>query len=212
MCHPRETMRKKHIAEKKLYFLMNKAPGTVCSTVSDSHKTVYETFPEEILISPEGAKLHTVGRLDCDTEGLLLFTNDGKLSNFLTRPESKIQKTYLAELEFPVSRQNKQEYARRSKAGLVLPAEKKFPEQKSGGAEIQWLSDKKCTITLTEGKFHEVKRIFLALGNRVLFLKRIKMAGLSLDENLPSGAWRSLTEEEIFALKSQQPDFVPFGL
>ena len=187
---------------------MNKAPGTVCSTVSDSHKTVYETFPKEILVSPEGAKLHTVGRLDCDAQGLLFFTNDGKLSNFLTRPESKIQKTYLVQLENSVSPQKQKSYSSGAKAGLNLPAEKKFPEQTADRAEIEWISDNSCTITLTEGKFHEVKRIFAALGNKVVFLKRIKMAGLVLDETLPPGGWRALREEEIFVLKSQQPDFV----
>ena len=96
-------MRKKHIPKIKFYFLMNKKSGFVCSTVSDRRQTVYEAFPEDILTDENGAKLHSVGRLDADTEGLLLFTNDGKLSDFLTRPQNKIEKTYLVGLKNPVS-------------------------------------------------------------------------------------------------------------
>ena len=88
-----------------------------------------------------------------------------------------------------------------------MPAEKKAPEQMSGSAVINWLTEDSCNITLTEGKFHEVKRIFRALGNEVIYLKRIKMAGLSLDESLKSGNYRPLTQTEIDLLK-QRADFV----
>ena len=142
-------MRKKHIPKIKFYFLMNKKSGFVCSTVSDRRQTVYVAFPKDILADENGAKLHSVGRLD---------------------------------------------------AGLVLPPEKKAGEQKSGGAKIDWLNENECKITLTEGKFHEVKRIFRALGNEVVFLRRIKMAGLVLDESLKPGEYRTLNESEIEAL------------
>lgn len=177
------------------YFLMNKAAGEVCSTVSDSHRTVYEHFPSEVLVS-NGAKLHSVGRLDCDTEGLLLFTNDGKLSDFLTRPENKIEKTYFVRLKNLVTEIQQEEYSQKAGQGVTLPPEKKAPEQKSNGAKIHWLSADECEITLTEGKFHEVKRIFRALENEVIYLKRVKFAGLLLDENLESGNYRPLTESE----------------
>ena len=184
------------------YFLMNKAAGEVCSTVSDSHKTVYEHFSPEVL-SSNGAKLHSVGRLDCDTEGLLLFTNDGKLSDFLTRPENKIEKTYFVRLKNLVTEIQQEEYSQKAGQGVTLPPEKKAPEQNSNGAKITWLSAAECEITLTEGKFHEVKRIFRALGNEVIYLKRIKFAALELDENLEIGKWRELSESEIIVLKSK---------
>ena len=176
---------------------MNKATGTVCSTVSDRRRTVYGAFPQAVLIDGNGAKLHSVGRLDADTEGLLLFTNDGKLSNFLTRPESKIGKTYLVKLENPVCASEQKNYSEKAAAGLILPAEKKAGEQKSGGAEILWRSGNECEISLCEGKFHEVKRIFRALGNEVKKLKRIKFAGLVLPEDLGEGEFREMTKEEI---------------
>lgn len=203
-------------AEVKLYFMMNKSSGTVCSTVSDRRHTVYEAFSNEDLVSPEGARLHSVGRLDADTEGLLLFTNDGKFSNFLTRPENNVPKKYVAGLLKKVPENScdeclcRADYIQRAFEGLVLPAEKKAPEQQSGSAVIEFLSDAEkdvfagkadaadfCFITVTEGKFHEVKRIFKALGNEVVFLKRVSFGGLELDENLKSGEVRKLTEEEL---------------
>ena len=186
---------------------MNKAPGTVCSTVSDSHSTVYDVFPPELLVSAEGAKLHTIGRLDLDTAGLLLFTNDGKISDFLTRPENRIEKTYFVCLKKNVTPGAQKIYTEAAFKGLLMPAEKKAPEQMSGLAVINWLTEDSCNITLTEGKFHEVKRIFRALGNEVIYLKRIKMAGLNLDESLKSGTYRPLTQTEIDLLK-KRADFV----
>jgi len=195
-------MRHKKVPSQYYYFLMNKAAGEVCSTVSDSHRTVYEHFEPEVL-SSNGAKLHSVGRLDCDTEGLLLFTNDGKLSDFLTRPENKIEKTYFVRLENLVTEIQQKEYVELAELGVTLPADKKSPEQKSNGAKITWLSPSECQITLTEGKFHEVKRIFRALGNEVIYLKRIRFAGLNLDENLKPGESRPLYESEVRTLKNK---------
>ena len=193
-------MRNKKVPSQYYYFLMNKASGEVCSTVSDSHRTVYEHFPSELHES-NGAKLHSVGRLDCDTEGLLLFTNDGKLSDFLTRPQNKIEKTYFVRLKNTVTEIQQEEYTNLAEKGVVLPPEKKSPEQKSSGANIEWISEKECKITLTEGKFHEVKRIFRSLGNEVSYLKRIEFAGIHLDSNLKEGEWRHLNEYELAVLK-----------
>lgn len=193
-------MRYKKVPAEYYYFLMNKAAGEVCSTVSDSHRTVYEHFSPDQLIS-NGAKLHSVGRLDCDTEGLLLFTNDGKLSDFLTRPENKIEKTYFVRLKNLVTLLRQKEYSEQAEKGLTLPPEKKTPEQKSAGAKITWLTQNECHITLTEGKFHEVKRIFRTLGNEVIYLKRVKFAGLELEESLPVGQFRPLYESEVRTLK-----------
>ncbi len=201
---------------------MNKAAGEVCSTVSDRRKTVYSHFSPEILIDSNGAKLHTVGRLDADTTGLLLFTNDGNFSDYLTRPQNKIEKTYFVKLKHAVTYDQQKNYIKKAAEGLILPPEKKAGEEKGAPAQIEWINcddlcrigecrlyeDRsqnepgtelcdKCTITVTEGKFHEVKRIFRALGNEVTALRRIKMAGIELDEDLAPGQWRELREEEI---------------
>ena len=91
---------------EKIYLVMNKPSGYVCSAVSDSHKTVYSLLPleyEELLFAKRGERIHTVGRLDCDTSGLLIITNDGEFSNLLTRPESHVSKTYLVTLRDSVS-------------------------------------------------------------------------------------------------------------
>lgn len=190
--------RKRIEPQIKYYFLFNKPSGAVCSTVSDSHKTVFDYFPKELA-------LHTVGRLDKDTEGLLLVTNDGKFSNFLSRPENKIKKTYFVRLKDDFSDKTEL-YKNASKTGILLPPEKKAGEQKSAPFELTFPPESSISqpqneleITVTEGKFHEVKRIFRALGNEVVYLKRTGFSFLKLDENLECGKWRKLTDEEIQA-------------
>lgn len=197
--------------EKKLYFLFHKPQGTVCSTVSDSHKTVFDFFPEEFLVSPEGAKLHTVGRLDCDTEGFLILTNDGKFSNYLTRPESCIKKTYFVRLK---NKYSKDLYQKASGTGVTLPPEKKAPEQKSSPFELNFeagADEYELEITVTEGKFHEVKRIFRSKEmnseleeNEVIYLKRVGFGTLRLEDSLKKGQWREMTGEEISRLSNNE--------
>ena len=172
--------------------MMNKPAGYVCSAVSDSHHTVYELLSPELQNLVQNAKrgnrLHTVGRLDCDTSGLLLFTTDGNFSHKLTAPESNITKTYIVELSQPGT----QDYTTRAASGLLLPSEKKAPEQLAAPAELQPLN-KALTlwrVTVTEGKFHEVRRIFRALGNEVINLKRISIGSYQLPETLASGQWQ----------------------
>ncbi|MCR4580808.1 MAG: rRNA pseudouridine synthase [Treponema sp.] len=212
----------------KLYLIMNKPEGYVCSAVSDSHKTVYQLLPEDFQKMVQGAKrgqrLHTIGRLDCDTSGLLLLTNDGKFSHRIAvggaQPGAEgmevegtlpgigaagacgIEKTYRARLRDPISPANQAEYITKAARGLVLPPEKKFGEQKSGSARIHFLEEggQLCEVRLKEGKFHEVRRIFRALGNEVSSLKRIAIGQLTLPPDLKSGSWRPLTQEEILLI------------
>ncbi len=190
----------------KYYFMMNKIKGTVCSSVSDRRETVFKNFPAEILAPKGSAKLHTIGRLDADTEGLLILTTDGVLSNFLTRPENKIQKKYYVELLKKVDILGKTKYSATVKNGIILPPEKKFGEQWCSGAEIDWMEDvnetSACIVTITEGKFHEIKRIFRALENEVTYLKRISIGNLYLDEAIKPGTYRELTVEEIKLLST----------
>ena len=194
---------------EKIYLIMNKPCSYVCSAVSDSHKTVYELLTEELRALVQGAKrgqrLHTVGRLDSDTSGLLLFTTDGNFSHEITAL-SKIAKTYRAALATPVTAGQQREYKERAALGLTLPAEKKFGEQECEPALLNFLSQTLCEVTIYEGKFHEVRRIFRALGNEVTELERIAIGGLKLPAELKPGQWRPLSKEEKESLYSHQQD------
>ena len=198
---------------ENLYLMMNKPCGYVCSALSDSHKTIYDLLTPDLQKLVQGAKrghrLHTIGRLDCDTSGLLLLTTDGNFSHNLTASKSigggEVKKTYRVLLENPLSKEVQADYILKAAAGLTLPPEKKAPEQKASPAQISFLNERSeseastsnlCYITITEGKFHEVRRLFRALGNEVLELERISIGNLSLPENLKAGTWRKLTEEE----------------
>lgn len=192
-------MRKCSKPEKYIYLIMNKPCGYVCSAVSDSHKTVYELLTTKLqaLVSdaPRGCRLHTVGRLDCDTSGLLLLTNDGKFSHRVTSDET-ITKTYRATLLNPVAQEIQKSYISQAAAGLTLPPEKKYGEQPALPAILNFESPCICTITVHEGKFHEVRRIFRALGNEVTALERIAIGKLSLPKDLEPGQWRQFTDNE----------------
>lgn len=187
---------------------MNKPAGYVCSAVSDSHKTVYQLLPVELqdLVqnAKRGERLHTVGRLDCETSGLLLITNDGDFSHKLTDPQNKIEKTYLVTLAHPVTKDDVARYEKEVAAGVILPPEKKAPEEKSAPGKLEFTMGSdlpvttgtvldencvNCKITVTEGKFHEVRRIFRALGNEVINLKRIKLGNYELPLELKEGSY-----------------------
>ncbi|MCR4631998.1 MAG: rRNA pseudouridine synthase, partial [Treponema sp.] len=183
----------------------------VCSAVSDSHCTVYDLLSPELRALVQGAKrghrLHTIGRLDCDTSGLLLFTTDGQFSHKIAAAEGigglSLPKTYRAKLSRPLTLKEKDDYITRSEQGLVLPAEKKFPQQQSAPAKLNFVSDEACDITVFEGKFHEVRRIFRALGNEVARLQRISIGKLTLPPDLAEGDWRELTKNEKHLLIPQ---------
>lgn len=173
----------------EIYIAMNKPVGYVCSAVSDSHKTVYELLSpqlQQFVSTPKrGHKLHTIGRLDCDTSGLLLFTTDGFFSHKLTSPESKTEKTYIVTLK----NRGDKTFIQKASQGLVLPAEKKSPEQKCLPVVLSPLDETlfKWEVKITEGKFHQVRRIFSALGNEVESLQRIKIGSFLLPKNLKPG-------------------------
>ena len=199
-------MRKCSKPEKYIYLIMNKPCGYVCSAVSDSHKTVYELLTpdlqELVINAPRGCRLHTVGRLDCDTSGLLLLTNDGKFSHRITasvisaESTSVISKTYCATLKNPVAEDLQNSYIQRAALGLTLPPEKKIGEQLALPAILEFESSCICKITVHEGKFHEVRRIFRALGNEVTELERLAIGKLKMPKDLMSGQWRELTDAE----------------
>ena len=209
----------------EIYLMMNKPAGYVCSAASDSHKTVYELLPPELqdLVknAKRGHRLHTIGRLDAETTGLLLLTTDGKFSHTIASGASDsasavpepasavpepvegpsknhtISKIYLVTLKFEVSPAQQTQYITRAAQGLTLPPEKKAPEQQAAPASIKFLSNTIAQITVTEGKFHEVRRIFLALENEVTELKRIAIGSLFLPDSLKPGEYKSFSPEQI---------------
>lgn len=171
---------------KKIYLMMNKPCGYVCSAVSDSHHTVYELLPfemQQLVQNPtRGNRLHTVGRLDADTSGLLLFTTDGFFSNELTRPENHVDKTYKITLDNPVTVEQQKIYTEKCKKGFYIPPEKKGEAFTCKPSLLIWQDDKHCTLTISEGKFHQVRRMIQELGNKVLELERIKFGKYELGD------------------------------
>lgn len=171
-----------------MYILLNKPQGYVCAAEDGRYSTVFELLPKEYC----NLGLFTVGRLDMNTTGVLLITNDGALSHSLLSPKNKIYKTYRAKTKFPVSEKD----VLLASQGMLLDGdEKAFP------AEISVIDDCISDIKVYEGKFHLIKRIFLALNNQVRELERIDFCGITCD-GLEISQWRFLTEDEISMLKT----------
>lgn len=174
--------------EEYAYYMFHKPAGIISATEDNMHQTVLDYFKNEPC-----KNLYPVGRLDKDTEGLLLITNDGELGHRLLSPRHHIPKTYYVELLKPVTSND----AKQLEDGIDI-GEKRLTLP----AKIQILTDKTLYITITEGKFHQIKRMFEAVDNKVQYLKRISMGALTLDEALPKGEYRWLTSDEISYLKS----------
>ncbi|NHM33109.1 pseudouridine synthase [Neobacillus terrae] len=177
-----------------VYLMMNKPPGVLSATEDTRDETVIDLLQiEDQVYNP-----FPVGRLDKDTEGLLVITNDGQLSHRLLSPKKHVPKTYFAVIEGEVTERDIDAF----KKGVTLedgyltkPGELKI--LKSGiTSDIE--------LTITEGKFHQVKRMFEAVGKRVVYLKRLSMGPLLLDETLELGEYRELTDEEVQMLKGYQ--------
>lgn len=173
--------------EKYVYYLLHKPAGCVTAKQDNVHKTVMEYFPEEI----RAKDIAPVGRLDLDTEGLLLFTNDGSLTHHLLSPTHHIPKTYYAVLDKEVPESAVELFKNGVDIGDDKPT---FP------AELVILSEKEAELTIHEGRFHQVKRMFEAVGCTVTYLKRLSMGSLTLGD-LSKGEYRKLTEEEVQALQ-----------
>ncbi len=176
------------------YYMLNKPQGVVSATEDKRYTTVVELIAER-----RRTDLFPVGRLDIDTEGLLLITNDGDLAHRLLAPKKHVDKRYLAVLEgtLPADAVQRVRKGITLEDGTVtLPAE--LEENAGAIAEPQ---RSEYILTIREGKFHQVKRMFEALGCRVIYLKRLSMGGLALDEDLEPGQYRPLTEEELKKLK-----------
>ena len=179
------------VFEAVQYFLLNKPAGCVTATRDNLSETVMSFLPEN-----RRDDLFPVGRLDKDTEGLLLITNDGQLAHELLSPKKHVDKTYFAVIDGEVKEEHKQLFLSGLDIGdetLTMPA--KLEILKSGEtSEIE--------LTIQEGRFHQVKRMFEAVGTKVTYLKRISMGPLTLG-NLQPGEVRVLTEEELEQLKNR---------
>ena len=194
---------KKNLAPD-IYLMMNKQAGAICSTKDDGlYKTVYSFVPQKYFdYTKENSlqKIHTVGRLDTDTEGLLIFTTNGDFSHSLANPLFHVKKTYYVELEKSESEAQRKFLKEKFNEGFFIPPEKNEREFISRPAILEWNSANSCRLTITEGKFHQVKRMFSAQGNKVVFLKRISIGSLALDEKLAPGNSRELSNEELSLL------------
>lgn len=206
---------------EKEYFMFYKPQGCVSATTDNLHKTVLD-----YITASSRKDLFPVGRLDIDTEGLLLITNDGALSHNLLAPGKHVPKTYYARVSGKVTEADVLHFSQGVDIGeekLTLPAELKIlscekiekvnqpnaaerpgnfvtdeKEQPDSMASNEWISE--IELTITEGKFHQVKRMFEAVGKKVCYLKRISMGELKLDETLKPGGCRALTDQELQSL------------
>lgn len=169
------------------YVMLHKPAGVLTATEDRKQPTVLDLLPPEL----RRIGLAPVGRLDKDTEGLLLLTNDGELAHRLLSPKYHVDKRYLARVDGELSAADTEAFARGMTLGDGL-------ECLPAGLEV--LPDRVCIVTLREGKFHQVKRMLAARGAPVLYLKRLSMGPLTLDDSLAAGAYRLLRAEEILAL------------
>lgn len=173
------------------YFVLHKPDGVITATEDSQQRTVLD------LLNPEDKNkmLAPVGRLDKDTEGLLILTNDGKLTHQLLSPKKHVEKVYYAEVKGCVTAED----VRCFEAGITLKDGTAFLPAKLEILEAGELS--KVNVTICEGKFHQVKKMALAIGKEVTYLKRIKMGGLTLPADLARGEYRQLSDQELQLLK-----------
>lgn len=176
------------------YYMLNKPKGFVSATTDREHKTVVD-----IISSSEKKDLFPVGRLDIDTEGLLLITNDGELAHRLLAPKNHVEKTYYVEVSGILDDVDVDAVEK----GLDIGEEKNTIPAKMEILKTDIQNNiSSCYLTIHEGKFHQVKRMMKKLGKTVTYLKRVSMGSLILDSKLKNGNYRKLTEQEIIELKN----------
>ncbi len=173
------------------YFMLNKPAGILSATKDPIHKTAIE-----LIEGNESFDLHIAGRLDRATTGLLILTNDGKWSKKITEPVEKIPKTYFVETAQAISPQTAQVFEK----GIYF----KYEDITTRPANIEIMTTTTCKLTLYEGRYHQVKRMFSAVGNRVISLHRESMGDIVLDENLSPGEYRALNQTEIDSIKRKR--------
>ncbi len=177
-----------------VYLVMNKPQGVISATEDKYDKTVIDLLAEQ----EQHFEPFPVGRLDKDTEGFLLLTNDGKLAHELLSPKKHVDKTYYAVVEGRVTEEDTAAF----KKGVVL--DDGYITKPASLTLLESAPVSKIELTITEGKFHQVKRMFESVGKRVVYLKRLSMGPLILDPELGLGEYRQLTEEEVTRLKQRK--------
>jgi 16S rRNA pseudouridine516 synthase len=170
------------------YFMMNKPAGVVSATKDHTNPTAIDLIYEH-----RNQQLQIAGRLDIDTTGLLLITDDGQWNHIVTSPRTDCKKIYLVELENPVG----EDYQRKLEAGIALEGEKR----RCLPATMEVIDDHHIRLTISEGKYHQVKRMMTSLGNEVVNLHRLQIGGIELDPELEPGDYRPLTDEEIASIQ-----------
>lgn len=176
--------------KKYIYLMLHKPAGYLSATEDQRQKTVLDLIKkQDKVLEP-----FPVGRLDKDTEGLLLLTNDGQLAHELLSPKKHVEKTYMAKLAKHISEKEVKQFEQ----GVILD-----DGYMTKPAKLRAMKDKVVEITITEGKFHQIKRMFKAVDNKVVYLKRLSMGGVFLDDSLNIGEYRELTAEELKQLRSK---------
>ncbi|SHG24867.1 16S rRNA pseudouridine516 synthase [Microbulbifer donghaiensis] len=170
------------------YLMLHKPLGYVCATKDSEHPTVLDLIDE-----PNKHKLHIAGRLDIDTTGLVLLTDDGQWSHMVTSPRRHCDKTYYAHLADRIGEDAVEKFAK----GIWLDNEKK----RTKPARLEILFANEVRITISEGRYHQVKRMFAALGNKVLELHRERIGDIVLSDDLEEGDYRYLTPEEVASVE-----------
>ena len=176
-----------------IYIMLNKPRGVISAARDPKAQTVIDLVPAHL----RRRGLFPVGRLDKDTTGLLLLTDDGALSHALLSPRRHVPKSYLVTLRSPASEDDIQSFA----AGIHLPAAEGHPPEDCLPAELTVFAGNQARVILREGKYHQIKRMFAARGNEVLALHRESMGNLQLDEDLRPGECRELTADEVEKIK-----------
>ncbi len=177
---------------KFMYIMLNKPDGVVCATRDGLSSTVLELLPEEF----RRKGLFPAGRLDKDTEGFVFITDDGELAHKMLSPKNHVEKEYVVTLEAPAE----EKYINIFAAGMTIDG-----EEKCLSAQLI-LTDEPYVVRLIlhEGKYHQVKRMMEAVGNRVTHLRRVRMGGIELDNTLASGGSREITQDELSHLFDKQ--------
>ena len=175
------------------YLMMNKPAGILSATTDPVHKTVVD-----LIDSPVAADLHIAGRLDRASTGLLVLTNNGQWSRRLTDPHLKKPKVYHVTTDRPVTHETATHFA----DGIWF----EFERLRTSPAELEILSPNTARVTIYEGRYHQIKRMFHAVGNRVTALHRERMGHIKLDRDLPTGGYRPLTDQEIRSVVDEATD------
>jgi 16S rRNA pseudouridine516 synthase len=181
----------KIIYEKYIYYMLNKPAGVVSATEDKHYKTVLD-----LITTKKRKDMFSVGRLDKDTEGLLILTNDGELAHSLLSPKNKIEKVYYAKINGRVTEDDVNAFS----SGISIGEDKPCLPAKLDIILSDDISE--INLTIYEGKYHQVKRMFKAVGKEVIYLKRISMGGLILDPLLNPGDYRRLTTDEVRHLEN----------